>query len=61
MRVRSVSREEVWAIGVNLVMRSTVVLAVEVLAAMQYALCDLNCPAVDGLELSLFGAEENVI
>ena len=45
----------------NLVIRSVVVLAVEVLGGLAVRLVNLNCPAVYGFELSLFGAEGNVV
>ena len=44
----------------NLVIRSMVVLAVEVLGGLAVLFVHLNCPAIDGLELSLFGAERSV-
>ena len=37
------------------------VLAVEVLGGLAIHLVHLNCPAVDGLELCLFGAEGNAV
>ena len=45
----------------NFVIQIMVVLAVEVLGGLAVRLMRLNYPAVDGLELSLFGAEANVI
>jgi len=41
----------------NLVIRSTVVPAVGVLGGLAVLLVNLYCPAVNGLELSLFGAD----
>ena len=45
----------------NLVIRSVVVLAVEVLGGLAVRLVHLSCLAVDRLELSLLGAEGNVV
>ena len=41
----------------NFVIRSMVVLAVEVLGGLAVLLMNFHCPAINGLELSLFGAE----
>ena len=42
----------------ELVIRIMVVLAVEVLGSLAVLLLHLNCPAVNGLESSLFGADK---
>ena len=53
-------RKEGRFVRANFVIRSMAALAVEVLGGLA-ARCALNCPAVDGLELSLIGAEGNVV
>ena len=44
----------------NFVIRSMVVLAVEVLGSLAVIHVHFNCPAIYGLELSWFGAEGNI-
>jgi len=45
----------------KLVIRSMLVLAVEVLGGLAVLFVHLNCPAVNGLEISLSGAEESLV
>ena len=45
---------------VDFVIRSKVVLAVEVLGGIAVLLVHFHCPAINGLELSLFVAEGNI-
>ena len=44
----------------NFVFRSMVVLAFKVLGGLAVLLVHFHCPAINGLELSLFGAEGNI-